>query len=636
MHAALLLFLAVPHGGTYPAPPADAPAGRQPAPPAAPDPGAVPLAPATPPSTGPTSPDGGINVGSWSAWWEFQREALLPLPDHGLASEGPARSRSRLPITAAMIDERIVPTLLGVLAAAESNDLVTAALIGLARVGDDLDEDARRALGDAIEPFLDTAQQEIQETAALALGILGDESAAPLLVDLLSDSISGREAVADSEVSPRTRAFSAYALGLIGHASRREDVRRFCVHALDRALAEDRTATPDLGVACVLALARVGLAWSGTIPDDEELARTPATTSREAQILHLLPLLGQRSLDEAVRAHVPTALALLVAEEDGALEARVVEELLDTFGSRRSELMTRLSCVVAFGILGDGDDDELDRRIRRALRDSEGDTLLYRFALISLARVAARPGNGSEPRDGDVRRELLKSVGRARSEEARWTALALALLERERPGADDAVTRALRLRLEDARTAADVGAFAIACGLTGELDLAEALLDKLRKNDDDAARGYAALALGLVGATGTTAELRRVLDEATYRPALLRDAALALSLLGDGEVSGVLSDKLVASGSLAAQAGLARALGRIGQSDDVEPLIELIEESRKSARARSFAVVALGLLADVDERPWSVVFSTDTNYPAAPGRTPTLLDAEGFGLLNIL
>ena len=81
---------------------------------------------------------------------------------------------------------------------------------------------------------------------------------------------------------------------------------------------------------------------------------------------------------------------------------------------------------------------------------------------------------------------------------------------------------------------------------------------------DDEARGHAAVGLGLLNARGELATIRRLADESTYRPSLLRELAIALSLLGDHDVGEFLREKLERSTALSAQASLARALGRIG------------------------------------------------------------------------
>ena len=49
--------------------------------------------------------------------------------------------------------------------------------------------------------------------------------------------------------------------------------------------------------------------------------------------------------------------------------------------------------------------------------------------------------------------------------------------------------------------------------------------------------------------------------------------------------------------------------------------------------ALHFVAVSLGLVADQDDLPWNAILSVETNYAAT---TPTLYDARGFGVLNIL
>src|SRR5205814_1461404 len=67
--------------------------------------------------------------------------------------------------------------------------------------------------------------QEIHETAALAIGILGNDSGAKLLASLLQDDPKGRALVGHKDVDYRTRAFAAYGLGLIGSSTASAGVR---------------------------------------------------------------------------------------------------------------------------------------------------------------------------------------------------------------------------------------------------------------------------------------------------------------------------------------------------------------------------------------------------------------------------
>ncbi len=87
------------------------------------------------------------------------------------------------------------------------------------------------------------------------------------------------------------------------------------------------------------------------------------------------------------------------------------------------------------------------------------------------------------------------------------------------------------------------------------------------------------------------------------------------------------------SKSLATQASISQALGFIGDSHSVDPLVELLEDSQVTPRARAFAAVALGIVADKESLPWNSKVSVDINYRA---NTSTLTGESGTGLLDIL
>lgn len=256
--------------------------------------------------------------------------------------------------------------------------------------------------------------------------------------------------------------------------------------------------------------------------------------------------------------------------------------------------------------------------------------------MIALARASARADSGQAAGPTAARRHLLKKLGRG-SADTRWSGLALALLERglaERGAVPSpAVTEGLRRALAEANAPEDVGAYAIACGLLGTPAAEDVLLEKLDEVREDATRGHVAVGLGLVGARGAVEPLRGLLIESAYRPVLLGELAIGLTLLADREAARQLLDMLESASSQAAQASIAQALGRIGDRTTIEPLVALLRDEEMTGRSRAFAAVALGIVADLDELPWDTELSVMVNYTAAPA---TLFDLEGFGLLNIL
>ena len=102
----------------------------------------------------------------------------------------------------------------------------------------------------------------------------------------------------------------------------------------------------------------------------------------------------------------------------------------------------------------------------------------------------------------------------------------------------------------------------------------------------------------------------------------LRVLGLALQLCGS----------LAEAHSLAAQSAIASALGYTGDQRSVAPLLELLNSRTVTAKARAFAAVALGNVADKGLLPWNAKIGLGLNYRAAPA---TLTDPSGAGILDL-
>jgi hypothetical protein len=669
---ALTPTLASGHGGVY-VPPPDVPTQKS----GIPDPSKPPGFGGSPVLGGPNSggpgpsnpltPGGFAAVGPdttrWTWWWEFHRAPYLELRRHVLGADplsgggdflgqGSNAGFALVP-TPARIRGEVVPALVRVLKGEGNPDLLSSALIALARVCDDLEEDDRRDAAGHIRPFLRDGSRELAEAATLALGILGHEPSAPLLAALARDDSFARSILHKSEVPARTRAFAAYALGLLAGESRREDVRRYAIHELARILESDRDSPQgDLAAACILAFGLVPLEPAAGA--DDSSGDAPPSAGRAAQIAFLTEILADRRRSDFARAQVPLSIARLAAAPAapaaaaGEADARLAELrrasaklLLDRLAPMRREPNGVVqSSVVGLGLLVDDDDDSFDVEARRTLRTIDSDQRdrgARRFARIALARSAARSGSGPADGTADVRRFLLAELAKGSSDERAWAALALGVLERGRIDAGElperSVAAALRAALGSAKAPDEVGSCAIALGLLRDPDAEGELLARLRDVRDDEARGQVALALGMIGARATTAELQRLVDGSAYRPLTLREAASGLALLGDKSTLPRLLAQLKDSRSLASQAALAQAIGLVGDARGFADLAELIADESISAGARAFAVVALGLSADLDPLPWSVPLALHGNHLTAP---VTLYDDLGLGVLNLL
>jgi len=678
------LFGAAPlhaHGGQYRGPGDTVPPGGT----GTPGPGGV-GAPSVPGGTGTSSPStggsgplgrggtGGVNAPSgsstgfgdpgldltqWSFWWEFNKDAYLNLKDRivdsgtitgsdgwflGLGEK--SQTRDSLAPTDEQIRSLVVPTLLAALEHETNNDIVTGCLIALAKIGDAPSESQASPFAERIAAFLPDKNQEISETAAVALGILGQPAAIKPLCELLKDSVEGRRLVARHEVPVRTRAFAAYGLGQIGARTADEARRLEIAQALHAQLEQGEGSSRDLPVACLIAF---GLTPLATI---ESPAEAPQEFSRSTQIEYLLAFLADPARHRLVRAHVPGAIAHLLDGElpdelRTRLRSRILQSLLERVDPRAKEAYEVLQSVaLALGQLATTDlHDPLERRTLETLVEltREGDTQTRYFALIGLAQVGARwPSEERASEEGLelITRTLLRNLGESKGVMPSWAALACGVLGHGLASSPQAVNRiaalqsAVRAVLEETRSPERLGACMVAAGLLGDLDASDELLRRLATQKDDGSRGYAALGLGLMDAREALGEVQTVVAESKYRPDLLKQAAIALGLMGDKKAAELLASQLATAQGLATQASLSSALGFIGDRRSIDPLVAMLKDTDLTARARGFAAAALGIVGDRSRLPWNSLISRNLNYRAS---TSTLTDAgTGTGILDLL
>ena len=186
---------------------------------------------------------------------------------------------------------------------------------------------------------------------------------------------------------------------------------------------------------------------------------------------------------------------------------------------------------------------------------------------------------------------------------------------------------ALRRMLQDRRLAADLrGAAAVGLGVMGAPEAWEDLRAALANSANDGElRAHAALALGQLGIDRK--DVVAALEAAAVQegPEGLRGhAALGLSFLGRSDSVTALVAQLRGGRRTSHLAGVTLALGHLGHLDAVEPLLEVAAEVKRPELVRAMAIVALGVLADPEERPSLLRLSRGTPYPV---RTPALEEA---------
>lgn len=624
--AVALVAAALPaHGGQY-----------QPGPVVVP-PGIPVTGGSAPPTPRPASSNTGFrkvapSVTRWQTWWEFNKRPFLqrrvveddfPISGSDDFYLGVRRREERVDMlepTEADLRDRVVPALGRVLEKERNRDIVTACLVALAKIGRDgpgVDLEA------VLEARIPRDDQEVRETAVLALGIAGRKKALPTLGALLRDDAEGRRLEQRAEVKDRTRAFAAYGLGLLAARAQSTRFKRMVHDELLRVLQDPEVDDRDLSVAALSSLGILGLEGSGAQKRllwqtvDELTAYFEEDRGRGHEI---------------VQAHAPIAIGRLLGRGSSDLHQKCKSRFAAALSARRGRSNPVLrSCAIALGMLVEPvEDSARDERFSRALQryyERGRDQNARYFALISLGRIG-----GASNREFLVRSYLDSNKGTERP----WAALALGVLSFDRGSAGEPDETVASMLLEDLRSARDNslrGALAIALGLTGHSASSPAVMRMLLDNENEQySAGYLCLSVALLGDRSSASVLGRILARSERRPFLLRQCAVALGQLGDRNASLQLIDMMQRSGSVAVLSALAIAVGRIGDRRSIEPLIAMLEDKEMTKLGRGFVAAALGGIGDKEELPFNAPLTVDCNYTSS---VDTLTNGI-TGILDIL
>lgn len=587
------------------------------------------------------------DLGRWEFWWEFGKDPFLRVRE-AIATNAAGRAEDRFTDrrlamapgvterpTKADLDE-VVSRLEQILDADPDRDTASSCIVALAKIGV-----ANRAKGHhrRFVPFLQSADQELRETAALALGIQGvvADDVLATLTGLVRDDDAGRRASGGAPVNERTRAFAAYALGLLRSGVADADVLERIDTPLRAVLAEPTRHGRDLKVAAVEAL---GLSSASLGAVERSLA---AAKSIQALGDYYRADLGPG--EHVLQAHCPPAIARQLPQQPRA-RAYWREVFTADFAASLAETNTppragspfiAQSCAIAIGELGEpwiGRDDAAAACAELLLEASRRheDPQTRSFALMALARM------GGERARAALVEELR---GASKAIERPWVAMALGVWSARQAFADPdrredrEVAQALAAVFETTENPNVVGALGVALGLAGDADTALPLLRRKlaeHRNRDDAA-GYLALALGLLRDRTSIADVRGLLADSSRRPFVVLQCSRALGLMNDDSVAPTLCAQLQADGaSLVRLSAAAAALGTLGDRRSIPMLLQLASDQGQPALSRAFAIVALGSVCDEAKLPWNAAYASPTNYRAA---VDTLTDGAR-GILDIL
>ncbi|MEM7204717.1 MAG: HEAT repeat domain-containing protein [Planctomycetota bacterium] len=595
-------------------------------------PGAAPSATAPMGRQGPKGVLIGDDLTRWQYWWEWNKDAFLRLKTavhtshvaRASAEEWMAHRRRNdaldtLRPTSAQLVEDVLPSLRAALERDDQRDVTSSCLVALAKIGRDHPDFRILPL---IRARLRSRDQEIRETAALALGIARRPESVETLLALARDDDQGRQLCDRSSVDERTRAFAAYGLGLTASSAWARDRQR-AMHALTSLLFESDGGR-NLHVATIHAVRLVASAAQGSA----------AETMRRDAVRALWAFYDDddRPGLQDVRAHVLPSIAKIMRHGSAAAAAEHKGRLADELRNN-DEIAITQAAATALGLLcASGERRAEDRKYSEILRrqaERSLDQQTRSFCLMALGQIGGKAN----------RNELLKMLQSGNKAIVKpWAAMALGVLAwrgRQASGHVDAeIGAVLQAQLRQVKNDQTISSVAVALGLCHYRPASDELRTLLAGNAHrDEYAGYLCLGLALMGDRRSRDDIHRVVLQSAQRPLLLRQAAVALGLLGDKRAAdllvGMLRDGASSLGSLAS---ISIALGQIGDRRSIDPLVELLHNEDRPGLSRAFAAVALGGVADKDVLPWSTELAAGINYRAA---VETLTNGVS-GVLDIL
>ncbi|MEE9392208.1 MAG: HEAT repeat domain-containing protein [Planctomycetota bacterium] len=517
---------------------------------------------------------------TWAAWWFFNDDRFLNLKAKVRADEAQTENAdlflgedtsdagsNRMP--AKKIREGVLPVLR--LALKDSfYDTRAAAVIALGKcgMGDDLAE---------IKSVLNDRDKRVRESAALAMGILGDKEAIPTLIEIMNNTKSARKLLRKGgEILPRTRSFAAIAIGLIGRRTDISDTEG--TRALIK-LMNDKRATKaqvDLAVGPIAALGIM--------------------KSKEA-IPELVKYLKNSNNRTVARSFAATSLGKIG-------DRSALEPLLKCLKDKQNAIVQ--SSTMALGQILEPSDTKEVKRVKKLVSTS-ADLSVKNFAIMSLAQIG-----------GDENRQFItRLVTKGKALQKPFASLAVGVFYYNNPDFlhRESAAKIIHKEFKSTKNPSDLGAHAIALGLM-KYDAAGAdILKILNKGGQASLRQHLAISLGLMDYRDSIKDIREIVKEKGDVD-LRRNSAIALGLLGDRGAMKFLSEEIAKSSNTQPVLGaVTRGLGFIGDASAVPLLTKMVKDSKKfKDNTRAFSAVALGLLGDKDPLPFTASISENNNY----------------------
>jgi len=407
--------------------------------------------------------------------------------------------------------------------------------------------------------------KNVQESAALALGMLKSNKSAFLL----------RSVLTNKRKNYHLRSYCAVALGMMGDAAN--------LQLLNNVAKTERK--DEVRAAAVTALGLIG---------DERAVKT------------LLDIFVSR--DEArIRALAVTALGKIgVTEYKPSRRSRTTINLVREFEKRLLNKKTkdhvRQSIAMIMGRFGDA--TTVDKLQRVVLTDK--DKAVRAFALLSLAQIKK-----DDAKKATVREFLRRVLKKEKNSIVRcYAVLAVGLSD------DKEAVKIVRNIFLKGRTADERAAAAVGLGLLKDADSITMLAKEIEdpKGGGDTRR-FCCISLGLIGDMAASKYLKAVLEKVNV-PYLRWSAAIGLARLGDKSCLDILLKNLKDGGRIVKEAAI-RALGYFRDENQIQTLISSFEKE-KNNEVKAMHIVSLGYIGDSAEGvPVLRQVSQDFNWIAA-------------------
>jgi HEAT repeat protein len=580
------------------------------------------------------------DLSKWQFWWEFNKDPFINLKE---AIHAPAtvtgsdlywmghrrgmHSRDSAKPSESDIQETILPTIKRALDNTDNRDINSSCVVALAKIGRDGDN---FKILEVFERMLKKRNQEVRETAALAMGISAMPMAVNALVHLATDDAEGRKLVDRSQVDTRTRAFACYGLGLVAYSNNDIDLKSRTLDTLRAILLDESYNERNIKVAAINGIALLKLKTENMDAKEQKLLAKALATLDEFYAKK-----AGRGTD-LIKSHVPPAVAKLIGRGDADLHKRYKAKFLEQLTSRKKlgNDIYRAAALALGQLVMPRETVKADAIYSMGLLkffENGKDAQARYFSLLALGQIG---GNAN-------RNQLIKVLSRGKKAlERPWAAIALGVMSFHKFASDPHATTdvslsvELRKQLKIVANPESRAAFSVALGLSrctqAATDL-QAMLTKYGAQEELA--GYLCIGLALMNHQPSRAAIHNIVKKSVRKPELLRQAAIALGRLGDKTVTTTLIDMLQQKETnLAKLSAIASALGFIGDRRTIEPLKKMLHDDNLTPLSRAFAAVALGGVADKENLPWSSKIARNMNYR---GSVETLTQS-GTGVLEIL